>query len=229
MHKAMILILTALLIAACTTQPPAIDNTASQDEMTYDGLYPVNNTVVKLAWARRDIDLTGYNKVLLQGAGIQYRPVKASASNRFSSASVFPLNEKQKTRLRDEVQESFLEEIQKGANYAIVTEPGPDVLIVRGGLLDVVSFVPPQRVGRSDVYLDRVGEATMVIELADSQSEAVLARIVDRRAAAQQGMAMEATPVSNAAEVRRMVRFWATRLRENLDKLSTNLDIGIAP
>lgn len=222
--------LVALVAAACTTQPPALDTGATSDQMTHDGLYPLKNTVVDLAWARRDVDLTGYNKVLLQSAGIQYRPVKSSPSIRMgiSTGTEFPLDEKQKARVREEVQKAFLDEIRRGENYTIVREPGPDVLIVRGALLDVVSFVPPERVGRSDVYLDRVGEATLVLELIDSQSEAVLVRVVDRRAAEQHGPAVKATSVSNAAEVRRMVRIWARRLRENLDKMSTNLDLGIA-
>ena len=55
--------------------------------------------------------------------------------------------------------------------------------MIRGGLIDVVSHVPPETVGRSDIYLKSVGEATLVIEISDSESNAPLVRIVDRRAA----------------------------------------------
>ena len=231
MFRVIALIVAATLSVACTTSPSrTIDVSAGEEEMTHDGLYPVTGTLVKMAWARKDIDLTGYNKILIQRAGIQYRPVKATTAQRMgvSSSSEFPLDEKQKARLRKEVERAFQEEIQKGENYAIVTAPGPDVLIVRGALLDVVSFVPPERPGRNDVYLDRVGAATLVIELVDSESEAVLARIVDRRAAEQRGVTFKSTSVTNATEVRRLARFWAKLLRESLDNLSSNLDIAIA-
>ena len=85
-------------------------------------------------------------------------------------------------------------------------------------MLDVVSFVPPEPVGRSDVYLRSVGEATLVVELRDSITNAILARSVDRRAAERPGQDLQwSNPVNNRAEVRRLARRWATRLRENLD------------
>jgi hypothetical protein len=196
--------------------------------MTHDGLYPVRNTLVDLAWARQDLDLTGYNKVIVQGAGIQYRPVKARGGSRLTvrSDNKFPISEENKARLRRELTIAFTEALAKGENFEVVTTPGPDVLIVRAGLLDVVSFVPPERMGRYDVYLDRVGEATLVLELVDAESGAVLVRAVDRRAAEQTGMVLESNSVSNWAEVKRLGRTWARLLLENLDSLAANLDIG---
>ena len=58
--------------------------------------------------------------------------------------------------------------------------------------------------GRSNIYLSSVGEATLVIEIRDSESNAVLARIVDRRAADmnQTGGAMQqSNSVTNWSEV----------------------------
>ena len=56
--------------------------------------------------------------------------------------------------------------------------------MIRAGLLDVVSFVPPDPVGgRTEIYLSRVGEATLVLEIRESESGATLIRAVDRRAA----------------------------------------------
>ena len=50
------------------------------------------------------------------------------------------------------------------------------------------------------------------------RSGAILARSIDRRAAEQMGgMMTESNRVTNAAEVRRLVRFWGRRLREGLD------------
>ena len=45
----------------------------------------------------------------------------------------------------------------------MVEEPGPDVLIISGGLHDIVSNVPPPTVGRSDIYLSSVGEITLIL------------------------------------------------------------------
>ena len=107
----------------------------------------------------------------------------------------------------------------KSTKYTLVTEPGPDVLIVRAGVLDVVSYAPPDdRPGRGNVYLRRLGEATLVAELHDGESDAILARIVDRRAAEPAGMNLQqSNNVQNASEVRRVATYWAFSLREALD------------
>ena len=94
--------------------------------------------------------------------------------------------------------------------------------MVRVGLLDVISRVPPDTIGRSSIYLDRVGEATLVMELRDSMSNAILARAIDRRAAERSpGTMMESNRVSNRAEVRRLGRKWASIVRSGLETLMT--------
>lgn len=219
-----------LLVAACATKPLVID-TSEDAQLSFDGLYPVANVRVDKAWVRRDFDLTGYTKIIVQGAGIHYRPVKASAGRLTASRSgetEFPLTEAQKANIQDVFSTAFREELAKLENLAIVDEPGPDVLIVRGALLDVVSKVPPQPIGRSSIYLDVIGYATLVIELIDSESGSVLARAVDLDAAQQQGVAFESNPVTNTAQVRRLAKSWAQLLRRRLEEFSTNLGIGAA-
>jgi hypothetical protein len=74
-----------------------------------------------------------------------------------------------------------------------VTTPGPGTLILVGTLVDVVSKVPPDDApGRYEVYLSDVGEATLILELRDSVTNEVLARVADRRAAESAGMAINA-------------------------------------
>ena len=210
----------AITIAGCATPPPTVD-TSAEAEMTFDGLFPVKDSRADQAWARPDVDLTQYSKVMLQSIGIEYRPGGESGrtlSSR-SSGGPYEVTEEQKDRFEELMRETFLDELGKSEHFTIVSEPGPDVLLVRGGLLDVVSYVPPDPVGvRSDIYLSRVGEATIVIELRDSITEAILARAVDRRAAEQMSGAWQASNrVTNAAEVRRLGRRWARLLRERLD------------
>ncbi len=68
-----------------------------------------------------------------------------------------------------------------GISESVADEAVPDVLLIRGALLDVVSYVPPDNIsGRGSVFLSSVGEATLVIELRDSITNAILARAIDR-------------------------------------------------
>lgn len=219
--KMSLITVIAIAIAGCATPAPTVD-TSAEAEMTFDGLYPVKNSRADQAWARPDVDLTQFSKIMLQGVGVEYRPGGESGRS-FSARSrggPYEVTEAQKARFEATMREAFLEELLKSKHFTIVTEPGPDVLLIRGALLDVVSYVPPDPVGaRADVYLSKVGEATLVLELRDSITEAILARAVDRRAAeGVGGFLKESNRVSNTAEVRRLARSWASLLRERLDE-----------
>lgn len=212
--------LAALAVFGCTSQPPTID-TSPGAEVTFDGLHRVNNARADEAWARPDLDLSGYSKVMLDHAGIEYRP--GGESGRTSIARTrggpYEVTEEQKVRLLSVVTEAFREELAASEQFELVDEPGPDVLLVRGALLDVVSNVPPEPVGRTDFYLTSVGEATLVIELRDSITNAILARAMDRRAAERPGRQLfEANRVTNTTEVRRLAQRWASLLRTRLEE-----------
>lgn len=202
--------LAMLAVAGCASAPVQPELGPGE---SYDGLREVSNARVSNAWVRPDLDLSGYSKILPVGAGIEYRPVSTRSRNR----SEFPVSAETRDKFRALVSEVFREELSKSERFELTTEPGPDVLIVIGGLINVVSNAPPEPVGRGNIYLTRVGEATLVLELRDSESNAVLARVVDRRAAEKRVGTGLSNSVSNAADVRQLVRFWATRLRDTLD------------
>ncbi len=64
-----------VVLLACQTAPPSIQ-TGPDAELSFDGLQKVDNSQADLAWARPDIDLSGYTKIMLVNAGIEYRQVK---------------------------------------------------------------------------------------------------------------------------------------------------------
>ncbi len=219
-----ILLASALLFAGCTATPQF--QSGPDAELSHDGLTRVDKTIMDVVWARTDIDLSTYSKIRFKAVGVEYRPVKGPYSGRAGTGSTqrpmqdeFALNEEQKKQVAEEIGNAFLEELARSDVYELVDESGPDVLTLYVGLLDVVSRVPPDSVGRSIVLLESVGEATLVMELRDSMSDAIYLRAVDRRAAADSYQMTRSTPVSNRAEVRRLGRHWAGLIRDGLEKL----------
>jgi len=213
------LIAAAILLATgCAVSNPTIDTSAEAD-MTFDGLYPVKGGTADAAWARPGADISQYSKIMLQGVGIEYRPGGESGRlyHARSTADHFEITDKQKARFVEVMRDTFLDELGRSEHFTIVDKPGPDVLLIRGALLDVVSYVPPESVGRNEIFLSSVGEATLVLEIRDSVSEAIIARAVDRRAAEGSMTMTRSNRVNNASEVRRMARTWARLLRERLD------------
>jgi hypothetical protein len=214
----------ALSAIGCSSAPGFKEG--EDEEITFDGLHRMSGTVMDVVWARPDIDLKGYTKVMLQGIGVEFRPVTGPYSGRAGTSSMrrsneteFQLDAATQQLFIDEISAAFDEEMARSDVFTIVEEPGPDVLLIRGGLLDVVSRVPPETVGRSEIWIDRVGEATLVLEIRDSESNAIFARGVDRRAAQRSGQMTPSNRVTNRAEVRRLGRRWANMLRTGLETL----------
>jgi hypothetical protein len=220
----LVLLGVVLLSAACSTtaEAPTIQ-TGPDAEVTFDGLHKVDHSQADLAWARPDFDISGYTKLLPVTAGIAYTPSANRGRTQVERNRGGPYFVDDSTRERFEklTRDIFQEELTKVGGWEWVTEPGPDVLIVYGGLLDVTSYVPPETTGRTEVFLNTVGEATLVLELRDSETNTVLARSVDRRAAERPGgQMMNSNRVTNASEVRRLMRFWAQRLAASLNEFS---------
>ena len=89
--------------ASFAKKKPSIEQ-GPNAEVSFDGLHLVNNTRMDKVWMKPGIDLSQYDSVMFEGAGIQYRAVKGS--NRHSrSADVFPLSEQQKSGLEKATKE----------------------------------------------------------------------------------------------------------------------------
>jgi hypothetical protein len=215
-------------LSGCATGPVEVD-TSDSEAKTFDGLYPVTGTRRGTqVWMREDFDLSPYRKIALQGAGINYRPVNDVRTTypTTSSAREFPIDEKGRAAIQDIFTEEFTKVLGKQSRFEVVEEPGPDVLMVRGALLDVVSRVPPEPLGRNNIYIASVGAATLVIELRDSETAAPLLRAVERREADRNDMMIWSNPVTNLNEVRRLANSWARRLSESLIYLADSQGIG---
>jgi len=218
--KKILLAMSVMAIVSCSSAPPTIQQ-GPNAEVTYDGLHAIDNSIFKLAWADPDIDFSKYDQIIAGGAFLEFRAVrKISSTQAMSTSGEFYIDEESRERLREEVSTIFREEMAKSTRFTMVEEPGPNVLVISGGLHDIVSNVPPEPVGRSNIYISSVGEITLLLEAADSMSGEVIFRAAERRIAERgSGQAMLSNTVSNWAEIRRLLRRWATTLREGLDSI----------
>ena len=214
------LIMLTVVIAACSSPSPTIQEGPSA-EVSFDGLHRIDNARFKNAWADPAVDFSRYSKVLPGGAAFQFRTVERTSGTmaRRSTASEFWISDAKRERLVEETSSIFAAELENSTRFEVTDSKGDDVLIIRGALHDIVSNVPPDLIGRGDIYLSEVGEITIVIEAIDSMSNKVIFRATERRRAERAGQAMRANTVTTWAEVRRLLRRWATSLREGLDSL----------
>lgn len=217
--KKILISFAAIVIAGCSTTPPSIQQ-GSDAEVSYDGLHLIDNSVFRLAWADPDIDFSRYSKFMPGGASFEYRAVRKTQSTRArSSSSEFYIDENARETLKEITSEIFAEELANSTRFTVTDVRGQDTIIIRGALHDIVSNVPPERSGRGDVFLSQVGEITLILEVVDSMSDEVIFRALERRALDRSGTAIRASSVTSRAEARRVIRRWATILREGLDSI----------
>ncbi len=217
-HNFFTLLMLAFAVMGCSTTTPTID-TSPNAEITYDGLHQVKDSSASIAWVKPGASLTGYTKIRIENIGIEYRDdVQGSSHKAHKSGQGYSLTDANKAKFNKIISEAFNSELAKSEHFQLTDESGFDVLLVNVGLLDVVSYVPPEMGGRNAIYIKEIGAATLVLELRDSLTESILLRAADRRAAEQSNVVFESNRVTTAAEVRRLGKAWGRLVRTRLEE-----------
>lgn len=216
----MLFSITASMLIACSQQPSMASKPAS--ETTRDGLVSVQLSDVDTAWARPDIDLHNYKNIILEEAGIQYRqPGTAADANSPGAEKInvdeFMLSDTQKQQLRAIVSGAFIDELRNSERFSITTTPGPDTLLIRGALLDVVAKKPAATNNGALVYVSEIGGATLMLEIFDAQSGTLLARAIDHDIAGKPDAVTLGNTVTTWTEVKKVAQHWARTLRQHLE------------
>ena len=110
--------------------------------------------------------------------------------------------------------------IEEGNGNNTATDP------TQAPVKDLVVNTPTKAVGRDRYYTTSTADMTLLMELRDSESGELLARIADRRTArSPHGSGLNrvyySNPISNSQAVRSTFKRWATILVGQLDQLNT--------
>jgi len=131
--------------------------------------------------------------------------------------------EKIKQSVADEFKKVFTAELEKAgyevADYDLKLAEA-DILVLRPALLDLVVTAPDtMSAGRSRSYTASAGAMTLYLEFYDSVTSSILARVVDRKNAQDNGMMQISNRVTNKADADRMFRKWAGLLIAKMDSV----------
>ena len=204
------------------TAPAALAEEEAVPDATHDGLVLVPDRKVYSAYIDPDADLGIYSKIMILDCYVAFRKDWQRDTKRTGSrVSVSSADmERIKAGVAELFQEVFVEELSKDGGYEIVDTAGDDVLLVRPAIIDLDVAAPDtMTAGRSRTYTTSAGAATLFVELYDSVTGDILARAADRKEARTMGGYLSySNRVTNTADARRMMRKWATLLRERLDE-----------
>ncbi|HVN45507.1 MAG TPA: DUF3313 family protein [Steroidobacteraceae bacterium] len=200
--------------AACAEAEPA-------PQVDKDGLHLYQQTDGRLAYVRPGATFTQYKRLALLDCYVEFSKSWVSEYNRDQrdlSRQIRPSDlDRAKSDLQTDFRRIFSEELQKGGRYELTTAAGPDVLVLRPALINIrVSAPDLMAPGRSVTLVESAGAMTIYLELWDSASNTLLARVIDNRVDPRT-YGQVASSVTNRAAADRMMRSWAEELRTRLD------------
>jgi hypothetical protein len=208
--------LVALLAGtlACASRRPEVPTT------THDGLQLVADPQIEAVYLKPGAEFAGYRRVAILECFVAFRK---NWKRDVNEARPNPVTQRDMDRIKRELaaafREVYVDELQTKGGYAVVTEGGEDVLVLRPAIIDLDVEAPDTSfAGPSRTYSNSAGSMTLVLELYDSVTSELLARAVDKQEARSSVMHLQAGAF-NRAEAEQILRRWARILHERLDRV----------
>ena len=119
----------------------------------------------------------------------------------------------------------FVQVLEENNGYPIVAEAGDDVVVVRAAIVDLDIAAPDSMsAGRSRTFSASPGSAKLYLELIDSSTGDIIAKVIDAKSPRRYGTVHIGSSVSNSAAARKALNDWATLLREYMDEVHGRTD-----
>jgi hypothetical protein len=215
-----IVLASALLMVAL--QPAALAKKDNLPEIDKDGLHLLKNTKVRIAYAKPGATLDKYTKVKILDCFVQFSKDWERDYNMDAVGLEGRVTNKDAEGIKKNLAEEFRKQLTKELGkkgYAVVDNTGPDVLLLRPALINHDVTAPDLMTpGMGNTWVQSAGSMTLYMELYDSATSELLARVIDPRE--DPGvMAGPANRVTNKAAADRIISRWANLLATHLSEV----------
>ena len=195
-------------------------------ETTPEGLVLLKDTKLNTVYVRPGATLDPYTKVVLFDVEVAFRKNWDRDYNRTvlpGTTRVRPKDmEKIKASLAEEFETVFTEELQEKRGYEIVETADYDVLVVKAAIINLDVTAPQLRGTSNDrQVITSAGQMTLWMELYDSVTGELIARVIDPALDNRHGMAYRASTSGNKSAAQKILSEWASVLGENMGEIST--------
>jgi hypothetical protein len=200
----------------------AVAGAADAPAASWDGLVEVKSKKLDVAFLAPGADFRPSTKLMVDPTQAAFHKDwlknmndRRDLSRHISDDEAQKILEAAKTNFAEVFSEAFGK-----AGYTIVTTPGPDVLRVTAGVVNLYVNAPDtMSAGRSRSYTASAGEATMVLEVRDSQTNALLGRVLDSRETRESVGMQQANRVTNTSDFRQVFKSWASICVKGIETL----------
>lgn len=216
---AAVMIGSALVAATAAIAAPPVE---------WDGMQRVQSKRFDLAYLQPGASFAGYSKIMLEPTEVafhknwrrDYNSSTRDLGGRVSDRDVQDAIAKGVAASGDIFTKAW-----RDGGYEIVSAPGPDVLKVRTGIVNISVRAPDMRTSaRSYSFAQEAGNATLVVELRDSTTGALLGRAIDQKIAGDNSAALR-NSATNRDDFRQLVEDWAKDSVRGMGELK-NLSAG---
>ncbi len=196
---------------------------ADEAPESWDGLVEVKPKRMDAAYLLPGADFRPYTKLMVDPTQVAFSKDWMKSMNdrtrdlsrRVTDEEAAKILEAARTNFDDIFREAFAK-----AGYEVVSTPGPDVMRVLTGVVNLYLNAPdPMSAGRSRTYTTNAGEATLVIEVRDSMTGALLGRVFDRRETRDSAGPQFTTSATNVSDFRALFKQWAGITVKGLEEL----------
>ena len=210
----------ATIVLAAALFVSGVAMAAEKEELpqtTTDGLTLTKQTKHRIVYQGDDIDFAQYTKVMIVDCAVAMAKDWQRDYNRSERDLSRKVSDKDVTRIKETMAAEFKEVFTQtmiDSGIEVVTEPASDVIILRPAIINLsVSAPDTQSAGRSRSFTGDAGQMTLYLELYDSVSSAILAKVMDAKDAGRGAPSMSyASRVSNIAAADRLLKSWANEL-----------------
>jgi hypothetical protein len=227
---------TVVCTAALLTGATCIAAQANKSDTpnVRDGLVKVRSHHLDVVYLLPGTDFRGYTKVLLDQTQVVFRDGWIKDINRSTRELSNRIRSEDEERIVEEARTTFAEifgRALKDAGFEIVTASGADVLRLAPRVVDMYVNAPDKLTTAplTRVFTVDAGEATLVLEIRDSTTGALIGRATDHGTASLTGSSRlsRTTSVSNRGAFEYLFRAWAQVCAKGLNELKAQPPVAM--
>jgi len=188
-------------------------------EVSTDGLHLVKQNDFAAVYLKPGAKLGGYDKVAILQCFVAFSRNWQQNINEQEPLALSPQDYQQiKTKLAAEFMKVFAAQIKAGG-YPIVDDAAPDVLVLRPAIVNLQISNPDPMAGPGASISQSAGQMTLYLELYDSVTSDLLARVIDAEAAGNVGGTFGwQTASSNLTAADEILKKWSDTLVKYLEQ-----------
>ncbi len=207
----------SLALLLLTTSVSFASRKEKLPEVSPEGLKLVKDTKLAAVYMKEGADFSGYDKVTILDCYVAFKKNWQREKNREHFGSVSDRDVTRiKSELADEFKKVFSEELTKKGEE-VVTTAASDVLLLRPAIVNLDITAPDTREpGISYTIAASAGQMTLYLELYDSVTSELLARVMDPEEMDAFGFYAVSNEVTNRAAADRLLKKWADILGDFL-------------